>query len=561
MPPTGSAAVIESESRRSVPVVALLYAVAIVYVSTILGPDGFNFVPMSLGDAWQLFLHTPYVIHGSDQRSDWNGNLVMFLPMGFLLAASLWPQGPRGSRWFAAGAAFAACLGFLLAVKYAQLFFPPRTVTLNYILAQTIGSIIGIGLYASSRNRLFAVVMTTLSGGRDALVVLLGVYTAVFFVIALFPYNFALSRGDLGERLIALPHDLLALPLDDRSTSIRLVFVLFSMVSMAPIGMLIAQRNPYRPILAAGIAGFLMMTALTIVQMFIISATPHLIVIPYRTAGIMLGAWLWPAMQRIDISGVRSALRRLLPLLIPLYLAVLLVVNDVASTHWRTMNEALAVLDFRGLLPFWNHYIVSKSQAMQSVVVHAVMFAPIGIMVWLVRGDRGGGAMLAAMLALPLAIAIEIGRWFRPDLDPDFTNAIIAAIAASAFVKFSPYVWRALEAAFGGAKSEDVRGTPVVERGIIERGAAEQGFIKRDDPVPPRVAGGRSAATVPIAGSPIRCRFSRRSSPLPPSPGSASAIPWGRSGFLLRSLSTPPGSGCVRPHGSWRSRRCCRSST
>jgi hypothetical protein len=465
-----SGAMTESESQSRATAPAFLYAIAILYVSTVLGPDGFTFVPISLGEAWHRFLDTRYVINGSDQRSDWNGNLAMFLPMGWLLAAAYWPRRGSGARWFAAGAAFACCLGFLLVVKYLQLFFPPRTVTINYIVAQTIGSAVGIALYASSRHRLYATVMTTLRGGRDALPVLLAIYAAVFIIIALFPFNFALSLGDLRERLSAVPADLLSMPLEDRSRSIRLVFILISTAAMAPIGMLIALRNPYRPVIAASVLGFLLMTVLTIVQMFILSATPHLVVIPYRTAGIVAGAWLWPMMRRIDLPGVRSVLRRLVPLAIPLYIVVLLVVNDVASTQWRTVDEALASFDTRLLLPFWNHYIVSKSQAMQSVVVHAVMYAPVGIMVWLVRGDRPGGAWFAAMLALPLSFAIEIGRWFRPELQPDFTNSIVATIAAAAFVKWSAFGWRTLEATFGGGEAPRIPRAPDVE---LERSAPE----------------------------------------------------------------------------------------
>ena len=62
--------------------------------------------------------------------------LLMLVPFGFMVAAALWPARPA-LRIPSALGAILICLLTILTIKYAQLFFPPRTVTLNYILAQT----------------------------------------------------------------------------------------------------------------------------------------------------------------------------------------------------------------------------------------------------------------------------------------------------------------------------------------------------------------------------------------------------------------------------------------
>ena len=55
---------------------ALLYALLIAYASTIVGPLGVNFVPIAPSEALTRLLSIAYVQNGSDQRSDWMGNVA-----------------------------------------------------------------------------------------------------------------------------------------------------------------------------------------------------------------------------------------------------------------------------------------------------------------------------------------------------------------------------------------------------------------------------------------------------------------------------------------------------
>jgi hypothetical protein len=49
---------------------------------------------------------------------------------------------------------------FVLAIKYLQLFFPPRTVSLNYIEAQSFGSLLVLAFFGSHT-------IAASSGGKD----------------------------------------------------------------------------------------------------------------------------------------------------------------------------------------------------------------------------------------------------------------------------------------------------------------------------------------------------------------------------------------------------------
>jgi hypothetical protein len=182
---------------------AIVYALAVAYSSLVVGPIGFHFVPLAPETAWRIFKATPYVVNGSDQRPDWMANLLMLVPLGWLTTAAFWPR-RDGLRWLAACAALCCCLIFVLAIKYLQLFFPPRTVSLNYIEAQSFGSLLGIGLFWLSYDRRLVWRQGLRGGGHTPLMIVCGIYAAALLFFLLFPFDFALSAEDFRERAAVL---------------------------------------------------------------------------------------------------------------------------------------------------------------------------------------------------------------------------------------------------------------------------------------------------------------------------------------------------------------------
>jgi hypothetical protein len=189
------------------------------------------------------------------------------------------------------------------------------------------------------------------------------------------------------------------------------------------------------------------MSVVTALTMLVLSASPSLVAVFYRTGGIVAGAAIVMWYEGQNPRRWRERLARLVPVMILPYVVSVLFVSDLLTPHWRTIPEALAALDELGLLPFYYHYIVSKAHAAESVVVHVLMFAPIGVMMALRRGSGRTAVWTAAIIAASFSLAIEFGRWFKPGLQPDFSNAIIAAVAAGFAVRFTDWFWRMLEGA------------------------------------------------------------------------------------------------------------------
>lgn len=440
---------------------ALFYALFITYGSTVIGPTGLNYVPLTWPEAEQAFRRRAMVwaATGSDQRADWMGNLLMLVPLGFLAAGIFWPAPHRrGARaLLAALVALVLCCLFVVAVKFAQLFFPPRTVSLNYVTAQSAGAAIGILLFWLGWDRLALLVRGGVAHPRESLSVLLRIYTAALLVFMLMPLDFALSRQDLAAQIAQLGDMLTTIPGAGRPPLVQAVVLAAGTLALVPVGMMLAigrlrgggpSATPggggalRRSVGRATAIGFLMMLVVLGLTALLLSGTPSLLALFYRTAGIALGAALMHWLARQDPMAIRNLLAAAVPWLVLPYLLLALAVKDLLATRWETLEQAVATVNGRGLWPFYYWYIVTKAEAAKNIVANAVLYAPIGVMVWL----RHGRPWQAGALALLLAVVIETGRFLRPGRQGDVNALMVAAGSAWFVAMLMPVAWLLLRA-------------------------------------------------------------------------------------------------------------------
>ena len=140
---------------------------------------------------------------------------------------------------------------------------------------------------------------------------------------------------------------------------------------------------------------------------------------------------------------IRRGLARMVPWIAPFYLLTVASLNGLLSFDWTVPGAA--VLNQNTWLPLYNYYIVSKPQAAKNIADHIVMYAPVGIMIWL--RFRNGEAGVAFVLAALLSLIVEVGRFFRPGLAPDINAIPLAGFAAWAAVGLMELPWRLLSSA------------------------------------------------------------------------------------------------------------------
>jgi VanZ family protein len=437
-------------SRARFGLAAFFYGLLVLYASTLVGPMGINFVSIGWDEALNRLLDLRYVSHGSDQRADWMGNVTMAVPLGILVAGTLSSARVPGQKPRTATiAAFLLCAIFIVGVKYLQIFFPPRTVTLNYIAAQSLGAIIGIAVFAVMRLSIGDVTrgFRRLESLRMALLV----YTALLILFMLMPLDFALSADDLAAQLAKLPDTLTALNGEDRPLRVWLAVTLAGIVSTAPVGALLTLTDRSgrlylgRSTSAAAWAGLFLMLIVYALTTLVISGSASLPTVAFRTIGIALGAWSLHFLTRQDSEQVHDELGALVPWAVPIYLLTLFSVNGLLSFDWIGAEQAERGLYGLGLLPLFNYYIVTKAQAAKNIIGHVVMYAPIGVMIWL-RVRHGTGRGTSFFLAVLLSAIVETGRFFRPGLVPDINAVPLAGIAAWTAAALMPVLWQMLSA-------------------------------------------------------------------------------------------------------------------
>jgi len=254
-----------------------------------------------------------------------------------------------------------------------------------------------------THGRLAAVVRGRAGGGLDHLVILLQAYTAALILFMLMPLDFALDAADLQAQLDRLPEVITTISGAGRPAVTRAVLILAGTAALMPVGMLLTVTRDRRAVIgrstaAATARGFVLMVAVFALSLLVISGSPALLSLAYRTLGIGVGAWFMRWLVRSDLARIRRGLATAALWMAVPYLGLLLAVNGLLSTHWLSASQAIGMGYPLGMLPLFDYYIVTKGEAAKNIVGHMVMYAPVGLLLWL-RGRASAAGMIAAALS------------------------------------------------------------------------------------------------------------------------------------------------------------------
>ena len=389
-----------------------------------------DFHPLSLDQAWATFKHLRMYQLGAEQRADWVANGVLYFPMGFLTVA-LFERNrvglARPPLLFAAGL---FCCALALAVEFTQVFFPPRVVSRNDLIAESIGSVLGI-IAAVYWSEWFSRVLGALAGKVGQLTTrLLQAYAVAYLAFSLFPFDFLISTAELWAKAESDGWGWLLSPqTTSRGLAILAAKLLAELLAVVPLGLLLSYRNEKRGRPATRHAvtyGILLGLAIETAQFFMFSGISQGASLLTRAAGMYGGARLWG--DRIQLRNLQQAAasKRLAVPLALLYLLALVSVNGWFRHTWRGLNLAGEVLADTRFLPFYYHYYTTEQHALLSLASVALMYAPFGALAWL----RWWSPSMAFWAAASTATVIESSKLFLTGLHPDPTNLLIGGVAA-----------------------------------------------------------------------------------------------------------------------------------
>lgn len=422
-----------SSARFSILALAVAYTLFVIYGSLV----PLNFQHHSWQEASEAFKNIRYLNLGIGSRADWVANILLYVPLAFVWLGTLWHSKSVAGRTVATLFVLLACTSLSVAIEFTQIFFPPRTVSLNDIIAEIIGTALGIALWPLIGIRLVHLVRTIFQGGTNARYSALIAYALAYVALSLFPYDFLLSHGEWQAHLASETVGWLFAPSCGGGCVWKLIP---EIIATAPLGMLGALAlGPIQrvPLLLVAAAGMLFGVLIEGLQLMIASGISQGASIGSRAVGSMLGVWLAQSAHGVDWRWVRRFTRGMLVLGTLPYLAMLAWLNHWFSGRWLGLSEGLGRLGDLHFLPFYYHYYTSEAVALVSLLFQAGLYLPIGAGVWLwgwagQSGKPERSLVWPAITAGILASVIEAGKLFITGQHPDPTNILIAAAAAMA---------------------------------------------------------------------------------------------------------------------------------
>lgn len=418
-----------------------LYLLFVIYGSLV--PLEFHGIPIET--ALNQFKNIRYLNLGAESRADWIANILLYIPLAFGASATFSSIRYPLIRAVLSVGVLVFCLVLAVAVEFAQLFFPPRTVSLNDLIAESLGSIIGVlgwqffGAYFSNLHR--HLLRGSLLSAQAAIIFYLLLYVA----LSLFPFDFVTSFAELNAKL-AHGNDAVVLSLDQCGAEpLRCgVKLLVEMLVLLPLGLLFC----YLPYLQSRITvtvlfGFFLGVAIEVVQVFLLSGSGQGISVLTRMAGMGAGASVFVWAKHRTFTDVTPLLRRAVWFTLLPYFLLVLSINGWFASDWLTPEQALIKLAETRFLPLYYYYYTSEGVALVSLLSNLGMYFPVGLLCWAsifsATNERKRPAphwFYVGLLAALFALVVETGKLFLANKHADPSDVWLAFIAAAGCYAF-----------------------------------------------------------------------------------------------------------------------------
>lgn len=421
-----------------------LFLIIVVYASLI----PFQVRPVAFSEALIRFKAIPYLNLGMQSRADWIANILLFIPLGFFLLAALDEKSlssPR--RGLLCSIVWIFCCLVAVFIECLQVYFPPRTVSLNDIYAEIVGSLIGIVVWVSCKRlgrRLWAAIS---SGGNYAINAILIIYCVIFISYSLFPFDFLLSFKEISWKVSNGSWGLFLSEINRQNSLRTVISLILEAFSVVPLGILFLRiRLHGKPELASAIInGAVLGAVLEILQFFLVSGNSQGVSVILKIIGFSGGVFYQELLQFIRDKIKSEMKNKIVFFLIFPYLITAFYLNGWFTHQWLVYEKALDKLSYAMAIPFYYHYFSSETGALQSIILHSLLYAPIGIAAYVLTNENKNRLIaqtIAIFFTIIISLIMEIGKLFILDMKPDFTNVIIAGGSVWITCKISSAIYR-----------------------------------------------------------------------------------------------------------------------
>lgn len=407
-----------------------------------------------------------------EPRGDWVVSILTYAGLGFVLMGALCVDRPRvvGIPFAPLVALFCALLG--LGLEFLQLYFPPRTVSLNDLVMAGVGSGTGpvawlaVGPPVTRWGRRLGAA----AGLAGLATRLLPGYLIALLVLELMPFDLVFRPHELavkyGEGKIWLvPFRYPAA--DDLKAMLGTLVV---MACWLPLGLLLTLKTgrwslanrSWKTVLAVGLGAVLVVEVL---KLFVYSRYTDATHLLSGSIAVLLG---WRLGGAIRTHLRQTATPQTFPFVAsparrgpwwPWAAWALLGfawLGTVVALNWRPFNFTTTVAAFAteedrrpptGLermswIPMAEYYWGSKYQLFDQFVSKFLAFAPLGVLAGLRLRDvyQKWAAVQVLAVALAVAAVIEVGQCYLPGRTAGLTDVLVECLGAWAGLAVTQHV-------------------------------------------------------------------------------------------------------------------------
>lgn len=397
-----------------------------------------NYRPVPWEHALLSFRNIRFLDLGIGSRADWVANILLFVPLGFLWTGVLWPRRGLLLRLLVMLLVFVLAVLLSLGIEFTQIFFPPRTVSQNDILAEGIGAAIGIGLWVWLGAGLTAWVSAWQRdhSSRGMAGRLFWFYLLILFGYNLLPLDLTISPIEIYHKWQLGRVALIPFSYPVGSMAEHVYALLADMVIWIPAALLL-QLGGNRPALQTWMRIFAIVLLLEFLQLLVWSRVSDSTDLITGAAGAAIGVWLALRWQGVGpvVAGSSSGSRWLPALaMFVVWTAVLAAIFWYPydfQADWNFLRSRFAGLNRS---PLHIYYYGTEFRAITELIHKVGFFIPLGVIIaWLRLSIHAAVPRrlvnLLALLLLPgVAMMIELGQVALPGKYPDISDWLFESL-------------------------------------------------------------------------------------------------------------------------------------
>jgi VanZ family protein len=415
---------------------ALAYVVFVVYGSLV--PLDWHGQP--LDKALEHFLQTPYLQINIQRRADLVVNLLLFIPLMFFAMGAWTRENSRPGRGLKALCLVVLACLLAVAIEFTQIFFPPRTMSLNDIQNECISGAAGVGLWLLFGDPITRWVrdLWRKRDPRHLAIHICAGYVVVLALYGLYPFDFVISKDELADHLQSGHLNLV--PLADLGR-ISLPVVAARVAMLVPVGYLVAMLRVgrRRPVRAALLLGGAYALVTEVLRIFVYSLGSSVTDMLLGTAGAALGGWLAVRFGPVATRPLpQGAAWRLLSFIGRLAAglggtaAIFWYQWQPRDFHWPREGVWACALGWIRV-PFYYQYYNTEFQATIQMGRDTAAPLVLALVFTSLLGPLGrAGRWMAGAMAAGVGVAAEVGRIFFPPRVPDLTTTLFFAVLGAA---------------------------------------------------------------------------------------------------------------------------------